>query len=319
MVAPRSSRVAAAFYRSPGFPSPGRLSQRLYERVVVGVGSDPKPRDGVIVDQAKGSPTDADSNRPHAGRTDLLESKARMPGIIEPESIVLAGCLPDGVGETFQAGKKVILQLRFQRSSIRISRVWPERILARILSASCSISGWDAANATSQRVSSAISSRMRAAIVSCSAGLHFRSWSIARSSSVVTDRVPARSPAMEPHTRILASETTQQEPGEIRRSCIPFFRAPDTKRATAPPQGSPRRVTRAGRSVGFVAPTPTTPQKCRRGRQPRGCRPRSGACVTCSCQRGFRSRGRVSLGQASFAVRLTQIWWLSPFSLHRIE
>ena len=64
-----------------------------------------------------------------------------MPGIIEPESIVLAGCLPDGVGETFQAGKKVIFQLRFQRSSIRISRVWPERILARTFSASCSISG----------------------------------------------------------------------------------------------------------------------------------------------------------------------------------
>jgi hypothetical protein len=200
-----------------------RLSQRLYERVVVGVGSDPKPRDGVIVDQAKGSPTDADSNRPNAGRTDLLESEARMPGIIEPESIVLAGCLPDGVGETFQAGKKVILQLRFQRSSTRISRVWPERILARTLSASCSISGWDAANAASQRVSSAISSRMRAAIVSCSAGLHFRSWSMARSSSVVMGRVPARSPAMEPDTLILASETTQREPGETRRSCVPFF------------------------------------------------------------------------------------------------
>jgi hypothetical protein len=49
--------------------------------------------------------------------------------------------LPVGVGETFQAGKKVIFQLRFQRSSIRISRVWPERILARTFSASCSISG----------------------------------------------------------------------------------------------------------------------------------------------------------------------------------
>jgi hypothetical protein len=44
--------------------------------------------------------------------------------------------LPDGVGKTFQAGKKVILQLRFQRSSIRISRVWPERIFSRTLSAS---------------------------------------------------------------------------------------------------------------------------------------------------------------------------------------
>jgi hypothetical protein len=49
--------------------------------------------------------------------------------------------LPHGVREPFQTGKKVILQLRFQRSSIRISRVWPERILARTFSASCSISG----------------------------------------------------------------------------------------------------------------------------------------------------------------------------------
>jgi hypothetical protein len=33
-----------------------------------------------------------------------------------------------------------------------------------------------------------------------------------------------------------------------------------------------------------------------------------------SCHRAFRSRSRMSLGQASFAVRVTQIWWLSPFS-----
>jgi hypothetical protein len=167
-----------------------------------------------------------------------------MPGIIEPESIVLAGCLPDGVGETFQAGKKVILQLGFQRSSIRISRVWPERIFSRTLSASCSISGWDAANAASQRVSSAISSRMRAAIVSCSAGLHFRSWSIARSSSVVMGRVPARSWAMEPPTRILASDTTTREPRDIRRSCVPFSgprdQASHRSPARKPPPRNPR-------------------------------------------------------------------------------
>jgi hypothetical protein len=52
-----------------------------------------------------------------------------MPGIIEPESIILVGGLPDGVGESFEAGKKFIFQLRFHRSSIRMSRVWPERIL----------------------------------------------------------------------------------------------------------------------------------------------------------------------------------------------
>ena len=33
-----------------------------------------------------------------------------------------------------------------------------------------------------------------------------------------------------------------------------------------------------------------------------------------SCHRAFRSRSRMSHGQASFAVRLTQMWWLSPFS-----
>ena len=37
-----------------------------------------------------------------------------------------------------------------------------------------------------------------------------------------------------------------------------------------------------------------------------------------SCHRVFRSRSRMSLGQASFAVRVTQIWWLSPFSCHRV-
>jgi hypothetical protein len=41
-----------------------------------------------------------------------------------------------------------------------------------------SMQGFEAANASSQRVSSAISSRIKAAMVSCSAGLHFRSWSI---------------------------------------------------------------------------------------------------------------------------------------------
>jgi len=85
-----------------------RLSQRLHERVVVGVRSDPRPRDRVIVDQTEGTPTDPDADGPHAGRTYLFECEARMPGIIEPESIVLAGGLPDGVGELFEAGKKVI-------------------------------------------------------------------------------------------------------------------------------------------------------------------------------------------------------------------
>jgi len=33
-----------------------------------------------------------------------------------------------------------------------------------------------------------------------------------------------------------------------------------------------------------------------------------------SYHRVFRSRGRVSPGQASFAIRITQIWWLTPFS-----
>jgi len=33
-----------------------------------------------------------------------------------------------------------------------------------------------------------------------------------------------------------------------------------------------------------------------------------------SCHRAFHCRGRMSPGQASFAVRFTQIWWLSPFS-----
>jgi hypothetical protein len=44
----------------------------------------------------------------------------------------------------------------------------------------------------SPRVSSAISSRIKAAMVSCSAGLHFRSWSIACSRSVVIGRVLAK-------------------------------------------------------------------------------------------------------------------------------
>ena len=34
-----------------------------------------------------------------------------MSGIIEPESIILVGGLPDGVGESFEAGKKFIFQL----------------------------------------------------------------------------------------------------------------------------------------------------------------------------------------------------------------
>jgi hypothetical protein len=50
------------------------------------------------------------------------------------------------------------------------------------------------------------------------------------------------------------------------------------------------------------------------GRHPRGCRPRSGACVAFFLTPGLPSRGRVLLGQASFAVRFTQMWWLSPFS-----
>jgi hypothetical protein len=50
------------------------------------------------------------------------------------------------------------------------------------------------------------------------------------------------------------------------------------------------------------------------GRHPRGCRPRSGDCFMCSCDRVFRTRGRMLLGQASFAVRFAEIWWLSPFS-----
>jgi hypothetical protein len=84
------------------------------------------------------------------------------------------------------------------------------------------------------------------------------------------------------------------------------------------------------------------PQKRRRGRHPRGCRPRSGACVTFFLSpglplpepriarpgvvrkgrpldhQGFARFGGCHLfprGQASFAIRITQIWWLSPYSL----
>ena len=34
-----------------------------------------------------------------------------MPGVIEPDSMILAGGLPDGLGESFQAGEKFIFQL----------------------------------------------------------------------------------------------------------------------------------------------------------------------------------------------------------------
>jgi len=177
--------------RPVGIRPDGRLSQRPHERVVVGMRSDPKPRDRVIVNQAKRPPADPDSDGPHASRTYLLECQTRMPGVIKPESIILAGGLPDVIGKSFQAGEKRSFQLRLHRSSIRMSRVWPERILARTFSASCAISGCDAANAASQRVSSASSSRIKAAMVSCSAGLHFRSWSIACSRSLVIRHVLA--------------------------------------------------------------------------------------------------------------------------------
>ena len=38
---------------------------------------------------------------------------------------------------------------------------------------------------------------------------------------------------------------------------------------------------------------------------PLGCRPRSGACVACSCLRGVRSRGRFRPARALVAVRVT--------------
>ena len=43
-----------------------RLSQRLHERVLVGVRSDPEPCDRVILDSTKGPPADPDSDGPYA-------------------------------------------------------------------------------------------------------------------------------------------------------------------------------------------------------------------------------------------------------------
>jgi hypothetical protein len=57
--------------RPVGIRPDGRLSQRPHERVVVGMRSDPKPRDRVIVNQAKRPPADPDSDGPHASRTYL--------------------------------------------------------------------------------------------------------------------------------------------------------------------------------------------------------------------------------------------------------
>ena len=49
---------------------------------------------------------------------------------------------------------------------------------------------------------------------------------------------------MEPHTRILASETTQREPGEMRRSCVPFFGGPRHQPSHRSPARKPPPLTR---------------------------------------------------------------------------
>jgi len=69
------------------------------------------------------------------------------------------------------------------------------------------------------------------------------------------------------------------------------------------------------RSVPADGGAPEAPRS-RRGQHPCGCRPRSGACVACSCQRGFRARGRFRPVRALVAVRVAQIRWLSPFCCH---
>ena len=107
------------------------LSQRLHERVVVGMRTDPKPRDRVVIDSSEGPPADTDSDGPHVGRTYLLECQTRIPEIIEPESIVLAGGLPDVVGRRFRQASNSSSSFDFtgRRSACRgfgQSESWPE-------------------------------------------------------------------------------------------------------------------------------------------------------------------------------------------------
>jgi len=89
----------------------GRVNNGRVQAIIQAVGRRVSASGPVFSGVFACQPADPGSDRPPAGRTHLLECEARMPGVIEPDSMILAGGLPDGLGESFQAGEKFIFQL----------------------------------------------------------------------------------------------------------------------------------------------------------------------------------------------------------------
>src|SRR4029077_3102556 len=138
--------------------------------VILRVRSDPEPGHSVVLQKAEGTPAAPD---PHGVEGFLamnpLEMETGMSWIVSPETVALPSALSDVGGKLAEKREEFFSGPGLQRSSTGISLTRPARMSARTLAAILPSCSWERANDSSQRCSSANSSRITAAMASCSA------------------------------------------------------------------------------------------------------------------------------------------------------
>jgi hypothetical protein len=84
----------------------------LEQVIVVGVGSDPKPNDGIFVLNTESTPANTDANRIHRMLlANPFELKAGVIRMLLPELVASAGTMLDVIGETPKTLQEFVSQV----------------------------------------------------------------------------------------------------------------------------------------------------------------------------------------------------------------